>query len=78
MRPPDHTVECLVPHLVGGKTTELAFTLDGNPRRVSVEIGGLNRKLLTALSNHAIDLLEIASLVYAVDALVSRGGTVMR
>ncbi|MEO1406877.1 MAG: 7-cyano-7-deazaguanine synthase, partial [Pseudomonadota bacterium] len=48
------------------------------PRRVSVQIGKLNEQLLTGLSDHAIDLLEIASLVYAVDALVSRGGTVMR
>ena len=78
MRPPDHIVECLNPHPVGGKNTELAFILDGEPRRVSVQIGKLNEQLLTGLADHAIDLLEIASLVYAVDALVSRGGTVMR
>lgn len=78
MQPPDHIVECLDPHPVGGKATELAFTLDGETRRVSVQIGKLNRQLLTALPDHAVDLLEIASLVYAVDALVSRGGSVMR
>ncbi len=78
MQPPDHIVECLDPHPVGGKDTELAFTLDGKPRRVSVQIGKLNKQLLTGLSDHAIDLLEIASLVYAVDALVSRGGPVLR
>ena len=78
MRPPEHIVECLDPHLVGGRATELAFTLDGEPRRVSVQIGKLSKQLLTGLSDRAIDLLEIASLVYAVDALVSRGGTVMR
>ena len=78
MQPPEHIVECLDPHLVGGRATELAFTLDGEPRRVSVQIGKLSKQLLTGLSNRAIDLLEIASLVYAVDALVRRGGTVMR
>ena len=69
MQPPEHIVECLDPHLVGGRATELAFTLDGEPRRVSVQIGKLSKQLLTGLSDRAIDLLEIASLVYAVDAL---------
>ncbi len=76
--PPEYIVTCLDPHPVGGNATELAFTLDGELKRVSVQIGKLNKQLLAGLSNHVIDLLEIASLVYAVDALVSRGGTVMR
>jgi len=78
VQPPEHNVECLASNAPGGKPTELAFTLDGEPRSVSVQISKLSRRLLSGLSDRAVDLLEIASIVYAVDALVSRGGTVMR
>ena len=78
VRPRDHIVECLNPHADGGKNTDLAFKLDGAPGRVSVQVGKLSQQLLNGLSERAVDLLEIASLVYAADALVRRGGTVMR
>lgn len=75
--PREHIVECLKPRSKRGKPSDLAFVLDGNHRRVSLEIGKLSEQMLSGLSDRALDLLEIAGLVYAVDALASRGGTAM-
>lgn len=78
MPPFEHRITCLRPHAECGKDTELHFKLDGVARSVSLRIGKLSKQLLTRLSDRTLDLLEIAALVYAVDALVSRGGTTMR
>lgn len=74
-RAPEHHVRCLPPVTFQGGRERLPFELDGVQKSVTLNIQGLNRNLVAALPNTALDLLEIAALVYAVDAAVSRGGT---
>ncbi len=53
------------------------IALDLRPRRgnVHLEIANFNKRLLANIPDGLIDLLEIASYVYAADSAVSRGGT---
>lgn len=41
---------------------------------VTLNIGSLTKSLVSSLPDHVIDLIEIASFVYSIDASVSRGG----
>ena len=74
MPQPEHQVRCLEPIIKVGGDERLAFEIDGQPKSVTLKIGQMNRKLVAALPDRALDLIEIAALVYAVDAAVSRGG----
>ena len=70
----EHLVLC--GGLVGHHGQSPRITLDLHPRRgnVHLEIANLNRRLLANIPDSLIDLLEIASYVYAADSAISRGG----
>jgi hypothetical protein len=61
---------------VGPRGQSGRIALDLHPRRANVhlEIANLNRRLLANIPDGLIDLLEIASYVYAADSAISRGG----
>lgn len=73
-RSPEHRVRCLTPVTLHGGDERLRFEIDGREKAVSLRISGFSRRLATSLPARALDLLEIAALVYGVDAAVSRGG----
>ncbi len=74
---PEYQVDCLEPLTTSGGDEVLRFMLDEDERRVALRIEQVNRQMVAGLPDRAIDLLEIATLVYAIDASVSRGGTVL-
>lgn len=53
---------------------ELSLKINGVSRGVTLKVRELSEKLVSTLSDVALDLIEIASFVYAADAAVSRGG----
>ncbi|MEP4197263.1 MAG: 7-cyano-7-deazaguanine synthase [Aliishimia sp.] len=53
---------------------QLRFEIDGKPKGVSLRIGHMRKSLVAALPDIAIDLIELASFVYAINSSVSRGG----
>ncbi|SFR47918.1 7-cyano-7-deazaguanine synthase [Litoreibacter janthinus] len=71
---PEYRVKCLPPITFGGGDERLIFEVNGRRKGVSLKIRQLSRQLVAALPDRALDLIEIAALVYAVDASVSRGG----
>ena len=76
MQPREHIVQCLAPLELAGGNERLRFTLDGVNKSADLRIGALSKTLVARLPDNVIDLIEIAALVYAVDASVSRGGPV--
>ncbi|MCA0929798.1 hypothetical protein [Ruegeria profundi] len=52
----------------------LRLDIAGREVAMTLRIGQLNRQLVEGLQDRALDLLEIAALVYCADAAVSRGG----
>lgn len=77
-QPPEHHIRCLDPVTRSGGDRVLRFDLDGRERGISLRIERLNRNLVAGLPDRALDLLELAALVYAADACVSRGGTTLQ
>ncbi|UUV05883.1 7-cyano-7-deazaguanine synthase [Ruegeria sp. YS9] len=71
---PEHRVRLLAPLTKAGGDEVLRFDLDGQEHGVSLRISQLNRQMVAGLPDRALDLLELAALVYAVDSAVSRGG----
>ena len=71
---PEHRVRCFAPVADSGGDEQLRFEIDGNVKGVVLKIGSLSRSLVSSLPDRAIDLIEIAAFVYAIDASVSRGG----
>jgi hypothetical protein len=69
---PEHRVR-LLPAAPGNGET-LRFEIDGKPKGGTIRIGQLSRALVANLPDEALDLIEIAALVYAVDASETRGG----
>lgn len=59
---------------IGKADRGISLEIDGVEKAVKVQIDGLNKALVEELPDLSLDLLEIASIVYAVDAAVSRGG----
>jgi len=53
----------------------LCLEIDGKPVGITLRISRLNQQLVAGLSDRALDLLEIAALVYGADAAVSRART---
>lgn len=78
MSPSEHIVTCFAPGADRDDDEKLRFEIDGKVRGLSLRIGQLSRRLVTALPDIAIDLIELAALVYAIDSSVSRGGLVDR
>ena len=72
--PPEHVVTCLPPLADREGDEELHFEIDGRAKVASLRIGQMSRKLVAQLPNIAIDLIELATFVYAIDASISRGG----
>ncbi|MGB7320966.1 MAG: 7-cyano-7-deazaguanine synthase, partial [Albidovulum sp.] len=72
--PPEHRVRCQPPLTFSGGDERLIFEIDGHKKGVSLKINKLSRRLVEALPDRALDLIEIAALAYAVDASISRGG----
>ncbi len=68
----EHRVRLLPAASQNGET--LRFEIDGKKKGVTIRIGQLSRVMVANLPDEALDLIEIAALVYAVDASVPRGG----
>lgn len=75
MPPPEHRIHCLGADTKSGGDEELRLSIDGAPFGVKLRISQLNKQMVAALSDRALDLLEIAALVYGADAVASRGGS---
>ncbi|MEH6527398.1 MAG: 7-cyano-7-deazaguanine synthase [Sneathiella sp.] len=71
---PEHHVRCLEPIADASGDEQLRFEIDGHLKGVTVQIASLTRSLVSSLPDHVIDLIEIASFIYAIDASISRGG----
>jgi 7-cyano-7-deazaguanine synthase in queuosine biosynthesis len=71
---PEHIVNCLPPEADGRGDEQLRFEIDGKPKAVSLRIGHIRKSLVLGLPAIALDLIEIAAFVYAIDSSISRGG----
>lgn len=71
----EHNIRCRVPVDDSSGDERLHFDVNGQLKSVSLRVGGLSKVLVSRLPNLVLDLIEVATLVYAVDACVSRGGT---
>ena len=71
---PEHRVRCLGHAPAGREGQRFSFEIDGAARHFTLRIEQLTRELVASLPPKALDLLELAAVVYAVDASVSRGG----
>jgi 7-cyano-7-deazaguanine synthase in queuosine biosynthesis len=71
---PEYQVKCLPAFTRSGGDGHLRFAIDGSEVGVSLRVGQLSRRLVARLPDRALDLLELAALVYGVDSAVSRGG----
>ncbi|WP_135507208.1 7-cyano-7-deazaguanine synthase [Roseovarius aestuariivivens] len=71
---PEYRVTCLPAVTTSGGDEELRLAIDGREVGIKLCIEQLNRQLVAALPDRALDLLEIAALVYCADSAVSRGG----
>src|SRR5918993_4464193 len=60
------------PRRSGGES--LSLNLHGPSSNVYLKISDISRKLLTNIPDRLVDLLEIASYIYAADSALSRGG----
>ncbi|MEL6958772.1 MAG: hypothetical protein AAGL89_07475 [Pseudomonadota bacterium] len=72
---PEYAINCLPTDTRSGGDEELRFEIEGKTVGVKLRISRLNQRLVSYLPDRALDLLEIATLVYGVDAAVSRGGS---
>lgn len=72
---PDYAVNCSPTDTKSGGDKELRFEIDGKIVGVKLRISRLYQRLVVHLPDRALDLMEIAALVYGVDAAVSRGGS---
>ena len=57
-----------------GDEKPLTLNLHGASANARLEIEDISRRLLANLSHDHVDLLEIASYIYAADSAISRGG----
>lgn len=71
---PDFEVRSVRAAKLGKGSRGLSFEINGVEKAVKVQIDGLSKALVEELPDLSLDLLEIASIVYAADAAVSRGG----
>jgi len=71
---PEYIVTCLPPEADGRGDEQLRFEIDGKSKAVSLRIGHIRKSLVLGLPEVALDLIEIAAFVYAIDSSISRGG----
>lgn len=76
MPPPEYHVRCLEPLTKSGGDENLLLDIDGKTVAIALRISKLNKQLVIELPDRALDLIELAALVYGVDSAVSRGGDV--
>jgi hypothetical protein len=57
-----------------GGVPSLDLNLHGASPNVRLQIADIAKRLLTNIPDALVDLLEVASYIYAADAAVSRGG----
>ncbi len=74
MPPSRYNIQCIGAVTKSGGDEELRLSIDGEHAGVKLLISQLNKQMVAGLPDRALDLLEIAALVYAADAAVSRGG----
>ena len=74
-KPSEHRVRCLSPFIKSDGDAQLRLSIDGNQVGIKLSISHLNAHLVAELPDRALDLLEVAAVVYGADAAVSRGGT---
>lgn len=72
--PSEHIVTCFAPRADGRGDEQLRFDIDGKAKAVELRIGHLRKSVVVALPDIAIDLIELAAFVYAIDSSISRGG----
>ena len=73
----EHLVLCDVPEAQGRKSdAAVELNLDGPRKNVNLKISDLNDKLIANVPDVLVDLIEIATYVYAADAAISRGGPI--
>ncbi len=70
----EHIVTCFPPKADARGDEQLRFDIDGKSKAVSLRIGHIRKSLVLRLPDVALDLIEIAAFVYAIDSSVSRGG----
>lgn len=72
--PLEHQVVCTGTAKGSDGREHLAFRIGEQEFAAKLSIKDLSARLVANLPDHAIDLLELAALVYAIDSAVSRGG----
>src|SRR3712207_4454875 len=71
----EHLILCGgVPGPRRGGSATLQLDLHGAAPNVHLKMSDISRKLLARLPERLVDLLEVASYVYAADSAISRGG----
>ncbi len=70
----EYIVNCFPPKADVRGDEQLRFDIDGKSKAVSLRIGHIRKSLVLGLPDVALDLIEIAAFVYAIDSSVSRGG----
>ncbi|MBT8418374.1 MAG: hypothetical protein KJO42_13120, partial [Silicimonas sp.] len=76
--PSEHIVTCFAPRADGRGDELLRFDIDGKAKAVELKIGHMRKSVVAALPDIAIDLIELAAFVYAIDSSISRGGLTVR
>jgi 7-cyano-7-deazaguanine synthase in queuosine biosynthesis len=71
---PEYRVTVLPALTKSGGDEVLRLSIDGRNVGMTLRISQFNKQLVEGLRHRALDLLEIAALVYCADASVSRGG----
>src|SRR5712692_3771200 len=76
----EHLVLCGSARLTSPKqawqaATPLQLQLGKKPRHVHLRIDHITRQMCAGLPDIAVDLVEVAALVYAADQVITRGGT---
>lgn len=73
--PSEHRIRCLHPLTKSGGDAQLRLEIDGTPVGIKLCISRLSEQMVAELPDRALDLLEVAAVVYGADAAVSRGGS---
>ena len=69
----EHLVLCGSQHRLG-RGSAVNLVLHGNRKNVTLRVSDISRRLVANLPDTLIDLIEVASYVYAADSAISRGG----
>ena len=70
----EHLVLCGGQAACDGSGPRISLNLHGTSGNVHLKISDISRRLLANIPDALVDLLEIASYVYAADSAISRGG----